>query len=556
MDGIVINAAKDEFKNKIVGFNINKIYQPQPDSIILIANKYKLLISANPSAPRIHFSSQTQDNPKNAPMFCMVLRKYIQNSRIKNIVQPDFERILNFELESVNEFGDARQFKLIVEIMGKHSNIILTDENEMIIDAIKHVPIFKSSVRQILPHLKYKMPPNPNKINPLEITEQEFKSLPHDESIYKFLNGISPTIAKEICFRSQNQNLYQNFFAIQQNIINSRYELEIIYDENDKPIILSAVDLKMYTGKKIKFADASEAIETFFSHKAKQNTLHQKSADIQKIISNNISRCQKKIQLQLQSLRDTANKNEYKLFGELIMANIYKIKSGSDFFLAQNYYDNDKPVEIKLDKNLSASENAQKYFRKYNRLKRTEIAVSEQLKLNNDELEYLKSVMQNLRLCESESDIDEIRDELYQQKIIHKHKNKQIKKPSYLKFVSSDGLNIFVGKNNLQNDFLTLKFAHANDLWLHTKNIPGSHVIIRTENKSVTSQTLFEAANLCALHSKACNSSNVAVDYTQKKFVKKPSGAKPGMVIYENYKTIYVTPDKSLMDNLKRMDEN
>ena len=557
MDGITINAIKNELKNKIIGFNINKIYQPQPDEIILIINKHKLLICANASAPRIHFTNEIKDNPKNAPMFCMILRKYIQNARIKNITQPDFERIINFEIESVNEFGDVYQYKLIVEIMGKHSNIILTNENEIIIDSIKHVPISKSTVRQILPHLKYKMPPNQNKINPLKITKPQFDNLPQNESLYKFINGISPIIAKEICFRSQNKNLYETFLQVQQKIINNEYELEIIIDENDNPIILSAINLNMFaTSKKINFSDVSLVIETFFSQKSKQNILHQKSYDIQKIISNNISRCEKKIQLQLQSLDDTANKNKYKLLGELIMANIYKIEPNSDYFIAQNYYDNNKPIKISLDKNLTPNENAQKYFKKYNRLKRTEIAVNEQLKINNNELEYLKSVMQNLNLCENETDIDEIRNELYQQRIIHKQKNKQIKKSSYIHFVSSDGFHIFVGKNNLQNDFLTLKFARANDFWLHTKNIPGPHVIIKTENKAITNQTLFEAANLCALHSKANNSSNVPVDYTQKKFVKKPSGSKPGMVIYENYKTIYVTPDKTLIAKIKKDDEN
>lgn len=561
MDGIMICMVVDELKKTLLGFNINKIYQPQNDEIIMNINKKKLLISANPTAARINLTNKTKDNPQNAPMFCMTLRKHIQNARIINISQPNFERIINFEIENVNEFGDSSFYKLIVEIMGKHSNIILIDGKGTIINAIKHVPHSVSSVRQILMHLKYELPPCNNKLNPLEISAEEFydliKNLEPKQSLYKLLNGISPTIAQEICYLAGNdkQKFCNVFIELQQKIINNKYDCQIIFDENDKPIILSAIDLKKYDGyKKVKFLSASEAVEAFYAQKSKINLIHQKTSDLAKIISNNISRCQKKIKLQMKALEQTKTQDEQKLFGELIMANIYQIKPASEIFVAQNYYDNTQ-TEIKLDKNLTAIENAQAYFKKYNRLKRTQIAVNEQLKSSQASLNYLETVLQNLNLCENENDIDEIRNELYQQKILHKkNQSKQTKKTSYLHFVSSDGFDIYIGKNNTQNDFLTLKFAHSNDLWLHTKNIPGSHVIIKTEKKEITQKTLYEAANLCASHSKACNSSNVAVDYTQKKFVKKPSGAKPGMVIYNNYKTVYVTPDKNLIEKLKKDD--
>lgn len=564
MDGIVVSAVVNELKKKILGFNINKIYEPEPDEIILIANKNKLLLCANPSCPRMNLTNYSKINPQNAPMFCMILRKHIQNGRIVNIFQPDFERIVVFEIESSNEFGDIFFYKLIIEIMGKHSNIILTNDSDIILGSIKHVPITKSSVRQILPNFKYVMPPNKNKLNPLEISSTQFldlvENLVDKLFLYKLLNGISPEMAKEIFFRTQTykKNFCNTFLEIQQDLINNNYVNEIVLDENKKPIALSAIDLKMYSGyEKIKYENISEAIENFYCEKSKINFLKQRTSDLHKVITNNISRCLKKCEIQVKTLEQTQNKDSLKLFGELIMANIYKIPNGSVFFIAKNYYDNNNEIKIELDENLTAVENAQKYFKKYNKQKRTQLAITEQINKNNLELNYFEGILQNLYMCENESDIEEIQQELYQQKIIRKRNCRyKSQKFSPLHFISSDGFHIYVGKNNIQNDFLTLKFARSDDLWLHTKNIPGSHVVIRCERKEIPKRTLIEAANICVLHSKAFSSSNVAVDYTHKKFVKKTSGAKPGMVIYENYKTVYVTPDSNLIKELKKDDEN
>ncbi len=541
MDGIVISSLISELRGKIFGSAINKIHQPESYEIILSIGKNKLLLSANPSCPRVNLTMRNKISAQNPQRFCMVLRKHIQNARIINIIQPNFDRIIIFEIKAVNGIGDTAFYKLIVEIMGKHSNIILIDDKNLIVDAIKHITPEKSSVRQILPNVKYEMPPNKNKLDPTKISDEQFFSC--GEPLYKFLNGISPVVSEEI---AADKNI---FFEIRRVIANENYVNEIIFDEKNKPIILSAIDLKKYD-KKLKYTSISQAIEDFYAEKNKIQT-----GDLQKIILNNIARCEKKIKLQSQTLDQTKNKDMLKLCGELLMANAYQIPKGCDSFVAENYYDNNSKMEIKLDKNLTAVENAQVYFKKYNRQKRTQVAVIEQLDKNNAQLKYLETVLQNLRLCQNKADLDEIRFELYQQKILHKpKKSKQIQKSLPLHFVSSDGFDIYVGKNNIQNDFLTFKFARPNDFWLHVKNIPGSHVIIKCEKNDVNEKTLKEAANICAFYSKAFESSNVAVDYTKRKFVKKTSGAKPGMVIYENYKTIFASPNQKLIEELKKDD--
>lgn len=541
MDGIVISSLISELRGKLLGSAISKIHQPESYEIILNIGKNKLLLSANPSCPRVNLTMQNKTSAQNPQRFCMVLRKYIQNARIINIIQPNFDRIIVFEIKAINGIGDIAFYKLIVEIMGKHSNIILVDDKNLIVDAIKHIPPEKSSVRQILPNVQYKMPPNKNKLDPTKISDEQFFNC--DEPLYEFLNGISPVVSEEI---ATDKNI---FFEIRRNIENGNYVNEIIFDEKNKPIILSAIDLKKYD-KKVKYTSISQAIEDFYADRNKIQT-----GDLQKIILNNIARCEKKIKLQSQTLDQTKNKDMLKLCGELLMVNAYQISKGCDSFVAENYYDNNSKMEIKLDKNLTAVENAQAYFKKYNRQKRTQIAVIEQLDKNNAQLKYLETVLQNLRLCQNKSDLDEIRLELYQQKILHKPKKlKQTQKSLPLHFISSDGFDIYVGKNNIQNDFLTFKFARPNDFWLHVKNIPGSHVIIKCEKNDVTEKTLSEAANICAFYSKAFESSNVAVDYTKKKFVKKTSGAKPGMVIYENYKTIFASPNQKLVEKLKKDD--
>ncbi len=584
LDGTVVSNIINELKAKLLGGRIDKIYQPENDEIIIslrsLGKAYKILITANASQPRLHLTEKNKQNPPQPPLFCMVLRKYLTSGKIIDITQPEFERIINIHIESINELGDYSEKKLIVEIMGKHSNIILVDENGVILDAIKHISHEKSSVREVLPGKKYCSPPS-GKINTMLLNEENFllsvKNNPVKKLqnlIYESYNGISPFLACEICFRagldaSDNvaetsplnlKKLYESFKSIVEKIKNNNFSPEAIYSEKNKIIDFSAIEIKQYNSyKKQKFASISDLLEFFYAEKDLIYRINQKSQDLKKVITNNIERCVKKKDIQIKTLKSVSDRDKLRLYGELITANIYAVPNGANSFTTQNFYDeNLKDITIPLDPLLTPSENAQKYFKRYNKEKRTFSALQIQIKQNDEELEYLEGLLTSLQTSSDEQDIKEIRQELYEQGFIKKLKHQKGKtkpvKSTPLHYISSDGFNIYIGKNNHQNDELTLKFAKNNDIWLHTKKIPGSHVIIVTEGKNVPEATLNEAALLAAFYSKGKNSTLVPVDYTLKKFVKKPSGAKPGMVIYETNKTAYITPSEEKVGKIKKAD--
>ena len=581
-DGIAISNIKNELKTKLLGGRIDKIYQPENDEIIIsvrsLGKAYKILITANASQPRLHLTEKNKSNPMQPPLFCMVLRKYLLSGKIIDITQPKFERILIIHIESINELGDYSEKKLIVEIMGKHSNIILIDDNNIILDAIKHISHEKSSVREVLPGKKYFSPPS-KKIDSFLLNEENFflsvknnieKKL--QNLIYESYNGISPSFASEICFRtgldaSDNvgetseinlKKLYENFKLIVEKIKNNDFSPEIIYSEKNKIIDFSSIEMTQYSSyKKQKFSSISDLLEFFYTEKDLLYRINQKSQDLKKLITNNIERCVKKKDIQIKTLKSISNRDKLRLYGELITANIYAVPKGAVSFTTKNFYDeNLEDITIPINPLLTPSENAQKYFKQYNKEKRTFSALQVQLKQNDDEIVYVVGLLSCFERCWNEQDIKEIRQELYEQGFIkklkqQKGKNKPVKS-NPLHYISSDGFNIYVGKNNHQNDELTLKIARNNDIWLHTKKIPGSHVIIVTEGKDVPDTTLNEAALLAAFYSKGKNSALVPVDYTQKKFVKKPSGAKPGMVIYETNKTAYITPSEEKVSKIKK----
>ncbi|WP_250277789.1 Rqc2 family fibronectin-binding protein [[Clostridium] colinum] len=587
LDGFAISNIIYELKNNIMGGRVDKIYQPEKDEIILqIRNKgtaYKLLLTANASSPRIHFTTIQKENPINAPLFCMVLRKHLSSGKIINITQPNFERIVNIHVESINELGDYSVKTLVFEIMGKHSNIILIDDKNNILESIKHISFDKSSVREVLPNRTYVLPPAQNKKNPLKTNFDEFmaifkNSMPTktQQLIYKSYNGISPILASEICNNanidcSANTNeilddqlneLYKAFNNIITLNIEEKFNPQIIYNENETVLDFTVFDFNIFKGldKKI-FSSISELLEFFYKSKDLTYRLNQKSQDLKRLISQNIERCAKKKDIQQKTLKDIANRDMLKLYGELITSNIYAIKKGMTKVTLNNFYsENFEEIEIRLDPNLTPAENAQKYFKKYNKEKRTFVALQEQIKQNNEELLYLESVLSSVNACTDEYDIKEIRTELSEQGFLKRQKNsknnkqKNNKKAKPLHYISTDGFHIYVGKNNTQNDELTLRFAKPLDMWFHTKDIAGSHVIVVSEGKEIPNSTLNEAANLAAYYSKATNSSLVPVDYTPKKFVKKPNGAKPGMVIYETNKTAYITPNEKLIENMQKID--
>ena len=585
LDGFSISSIISQLKDTILGGRVDKIYQPEKDEIIIqIRNKgngYKLLLTANASSPRLHFTNVQKENPINAPLFCMVLRKHLSSGKIVNICQPNFERIVNIEVESINELGDYSVKTLIFEIMGKHSNIILIDDKQNILESIKHIGFDKSSVREVLPSRQYILPPNQDKKNPTNTNFDEFLKIIKTQQptkiqqlIYKSYNGISPILASEICHNAnidtslntqqitedQIKNLYDSFDNIIKLNKNQHFKPQIVYNENDTILDFTVFNFNMFNHLNKKYFDSiSELLEYFYKSKDLAYRLNQKSQDLKKLITQNIERCAKKKDMQQKTLKDIENRDALKLYGELITSNIYAIKKGMTTVKLNNFYsENFEEIEIPLDSNLTPAENAQKYFKKYNKEKRTFIALQDQIKQNNEELLYLESVLSSVNACTDEYDIKEIRQELCEQGFLKKQssknkKDKNNKKAKPLHYVSSDGFDIYVGKNNTQNDELTLRFAKPLDMWFHTKDIAGSHVIVVSDGKEIPNQTLNEAANLAVFYSKASNSSLVPVDYTFKKFVKKPNGAKPGMVIYETNKTAYITPDEKLIENMKKI---
>ncbi|NLK71744.1 MAG: fibronectin/fibrinogen-binding protein [Clostridiales bacterium] len=575
-DGIVTSNMVWELNSLLSNGKIEKIYQPESDEITLHirANgvNYKLLISSSSSYPRLHLMNSSKNNPPSAPNFCMFLRKHIQGGRISSIIQRDFERIVEIHIESYNELGYPSMKKLIVEIMGKHSNIILIDaESNKILDSIKKISIDVNRYRQILPGKEYVSPPDQSKISPLTADKYLFKeklteaNAPIIKSIYQSFQGMSPFIARQICeladidedMPSKNISeesfdaLYYYFSNIVSLVKNKKYQPCLLSDEMDNLVDFYSFPTE-YAVKyyKIKYFDSiSMAVEAFYFNKDTQNRLKQKSADLHKHVHSLLDKLGLKKQRLLEEIMEAEKADSYRLYGELINANLYRIQDGSSHARLENYYNPGEIIEIPMDEHLSPSENAQKYFKKYNKAKKTYKEKLIQLEETNRELDYLESVFLNIEDASSSQDIEEIRQELIDENYLKKRnmtqKNKKVQSQP-LSFTSSEGYAILVGKNNKQNDILTLKTAAKSDIWLHTKEIPGSHVIIVTQGKKVPEKTLLEAAALAAYHSKGKMSENVPVDYTLVKNVRKPNGAKPGMVIYDNHNTVYVNPKESV----------
>ena len=583
-DGITVSAIKAEIEDKILGGRIDKVYQPEKDEIILgirsMGQAYKLLLTSNASNPKFHFTQTNPSNPMTPPLFCMVMRKHLQSGKIIKIEQPDFDRILNIYVESLNELGDYSVKKLVLEIMGRHSNIILTDENNTILDCIKHIGHDTSSVREVLPGREYTLPPSQGKINTLELDNNNFNEVLENNPsfeiqsvIYKNYTGISPIAASEICYRAnvngstpvealtdiQKEIVFNKFAELVEDIKANRFYPESITNEKGKTIDFSPIEMTQFNGLEIKkYTSISELIESFYANRDFAYRIGQKTQDLRKLITQNIERCIRKKDIQMQTLRSIKNRDDLRLKGELLTANIYSIKKGMTTVELPNYYsENQELVAIELDSNKTPSENAQKYYKAYNKAKRTFEALKDQIKSNDEELAYLESVLTSVNNCTDEQDVKEIRRELREEGYVKKVKNQKDKSKKHsvpLHFISQDGFDIYVGKNNIQNDELTLKFARPRDIWMHTKNIPGSHVIIVANGQTIPDTTLNEGAMLSAFYSKAKNSSKVPVDYTEKKNVKKPNGSKPGFVIYETNKTAYITTSEEEIKKIRRGD--
>lgn len=587
LDGLVIHSLAHELHSKLVGGKIDKIHQPENDELVLYIrnNKenFKLVLSSSASNPRVYIANDyKKENPIKAPMFCMLFRKYIQGGIITEISQVNFERIIKISIESFDELKEKTTKDIYIEIMGRHSNIILVQQKEeKIIDSIKRIPPSISRVRQLLPNLTYELPPAQDKINPIKGTSiksfintlREFDG-PLFKGIYSKFLGVSPCVAREICHRSNlNPNdkaenmsrdelsiLYRIFSDLFTKIKNNEYSPCIVIDEKlDKVIDFSCIDLTYLNGHKfIRNDSISQIIEDYYKTKDIKDRIHQRTSDLRKSISIKLDRLyhkQKKIE---KELIDADNADIYKVRGELLTAYIYMIEKGMKSIEVANFYDeNYSNITISLNENLTPSENAQKYFKKYSKLKTAKKELTSQIEICNEEIEYLENIMLGIENCENLEELEDIKEELIRlgyAKSPHKYKAKKdidlTTKPN--QFISSDGFTILVGKNNKQNDYLTLRIADPEDIWMHTKNIPGSHVIIKCAGQNISDETLYESAMLAAYYSKGRMSSQVPVDYTLKKHVKKPSGSKPGMVIYETNSTIYVTPTEEMIVKLKK----
>ncbi|MGL5634958.1 MAG: Rqc2 family fibronectin-binding protein [Sarcina sp.] len=564
LDGIFMHSLINELKENLIGSKIDKINQPEKDEIILTIRgkeNRKLLISSSSTYPRIHFTKIQKTNPLKAPTFCMLMRKYLCGGRIVDITQIDLDRILVFKIEAKDELGFESVYELIIEIMGRHSNITLVRQRDnKVMESIKHLNASQNSYRVLYPGVEYVYPPKSNKIDLLNFNKTDLenflKETPLDlneKTFSTLLTGISKPFSKELFINyttkmgeSLNSNLLYDFLNNEKDSILSDFK-NLIFLENGILKDFYCKDLLIYKDyDKQEITSSSELLEYFYSQKDKQDRLIAKSVNIQRLVNTNIDRCLKKIKILENTLKDCEKKDIYKVKGELLTSYIYSFKKGDKSVKLLNYYStNEEYIDIALDVNKTPSENVQNYFKRYNKLKTAQIEALHQLELANNELAYLYSVSTNLSNVDTYSEIDEIKNELIESSYIrfrntNKKKKEKISKP--LHFRSKEGIDIFVGKNNIQNDLLTLKTSDKRYTWLHTKEIPGSHVVIAAFKFS--DETLLEAANLAAFYSKAKDSTKVPVDYTLIKNIKKPSGAKPGMVIYSTNKTLYIDPPK------------
>lgn len=565
LDGITAYALSCELDENLSGGRIDKIHQPERSEIVMIVRNngenFRLLLCANPSFPRVHLTEVAKENPQVPPMFCMLLRKHLISGKITKVYQHEFERIIMFDIEVRDELGVLSTKKLIIEIMGKHSNLILVNADGKIIDSIFHVDVTMSRVRQIVPGLMYTLPPNGGKLNPMLLTDDEIKSYFNcdftamQKMMVNTFMGISPLVAEECMLDTDTTiEVADNFVKLISKVKNKDFYYNVLIDKLEKkPRDFAAVTINQYgdamASERCDYI--SEALDTFYVRKAKAESMKQKSAFLEKLVSNHLDRCYKKLQIQEETLRKAENKDVYRVKGDLITANIYRINKGDRDIEVENFYENPTAsIKISLCDELTPSQNAAKYYTKYNKLKTASVECAKQRELNLLEIDYLESVYQALMDAENSADINEIKDELAEQGYIKssvkgKQKKNHIAKP--IEFLTDDGISVLVGKNNKQNDYLTLKLARSTDIWLHTKNIHGSHTIIKTNGQAVSDDTIITAAKICAYYSKARNGENVPVDYTFVKYVKKPSGAKPGMVIYTDNKTVYVTPDEEIL---------
>lgn len=578
-DGITIASLVRELQSSLLEGRIFKIAQPEMDELLLTIKckdrtQRRLLISAGASLPLMYLTNSNKPSPITAPNFCMLLRKHIQNGKITNIFQPSMERIVHFEIEHYNEMGDLCHKQLIVELMGKHSNIIFCDDTGNIIDSIKHVSALVSSVREVLPGRAYFIPPTIEKKNPLQVQEEDVREVlfgdakPIHKAIYTSMTGISPIVAQEICYRAgvdssipanalegeQKNLICQIFVEWMKRVREGSFSPNMIMDGRE-PIDFAVFEMQVYKDKMTKDYDStSSMLEEYYAMRDVVTRIRQKSADLRLVVQNALAKDYKKYDLQCKQLKDTQKRERYKLYGELLMTYGYEVEEGASECMVPNYYDDNKEIKIPLDKDLSPTENAKRYYEKYNKLKRTFEALTEIVQDTQSEIEHLESIRAAMDIALEENDLAQLKEELMEYGFIkRKGGTKKVKitsKPFH--YISSDGYDMYVGKNNYQNEDLTFKMATGNDWWFHAKGMPGSHVIVKNKAEGeMPDKTFEEAARLAAYYSKGKEQKKVEIDYIQKKYVKKVSGAKPGFVIYHTNYSMSIEPDIEGIEEVK-----
>lgn len=575
-DGIVVANLVHEFREQLINGRIAKIAQPESDELLLTIKTpgglKRLSVSASASLPLIYLTETNKPSPMTAPNFCMLLRKHIANGRIVDIYQPKLERVIHFTIEHLDEMGDLCRKDLIVEIMGKHSNIIFCTEDGTIIDSIKHVSAQISSVREVLPGRPYFIPDNMEKLDPLSVNLETFqaaliqKPMPLSKAVYTSFTGISPVTAEEICWISGIdsslpakeldedilRHLYNQFVIYFSDVKEGNFAPAIYYAEKE-PKEFSALPLSHFTEcRRVDYPSISQVLETYYSVKNTLTRIRQKSVDLRHIIQTALERNRKKYDLQLKQLKDTDGREKYKVYGELLHTYGYNLEPGAKQLEALNYYTNEM-IKIPLDSTKTAQENATRYFEKYNKQKRTFEALSHLTEETKAEINYLESVRTSLDIARSEEDLAEIKEELissgYMRRKFTKKKVKVKNKP--LHFISGDGYHIYVGKNNLQNEEITFELASGSDWWFHVKKAPGSHVIVKTRGEELPDTTFEEAARLAAYYSSLRGTEKVEVDYVEKKHVKKPKGGKPGFVVYYTNYSMAIDSDISEIQEIQ-----
>ena len=576
-DGITIASIVREMKNQIEGGRIYKIAQPEKDELLLTiknnGGQVRVIMSADASLPLLYLTQENKTSPMTAPNFCMLLRKHLQNARIVAVDQPmGLERIVKLQLEHLNELGDLCTKYLVIEIMGKHSNIIFYDDQNVIIDSIKHISGMVSSVREVLPGREYFIPNTQDKEDPLTASKEEIHrvltevSRPVFKAIYGSFTGISPCIAQEVCYRAgvdadkpsgelteaEMDAVCSIFLQIMKDVKEGSFVPNVVY-ENNQPAEYAAVRLTSYADDKVVLYDSmSELIEHYYAEKNIVTRIRQRSVDLRRVVQTAMERNVKKYDLQVKQLEDTQKREKYRIYGELLNTYGYGAAEGAKSLEALNYYTNEM-ITIPLDPTLTAGENAKKYFDKYQKLKRTYEALTTLTQETKEEIEHLASISTALDIAQKEEDLVQIKEELIESGYIRrKGGTKRVKitsKPFH--YISSDGFDIYVGKNNYQNEELTFKFATGNDWWFHAKGMPGSHVIVKTNGAEMTDRAYEEAGRLAAYYSQAKGQEKIEIDYTQKKNVKKPNGSKLGFVVYYTNYSLVIDSDISGLQLVK-----